>query len=99
MPLGFFITASVGFCFASQTPKPSGPVLLDLAEKALATARANGGGSIRAAAQGDKKRNVTTEIAHDDVAEALEKGHIQPCFQPQVSTHTGQITGFEALAR
>ena len=30
---------------------------------------------------------------------ALENGQIQPWYQPQISTDTGQISGFEALAR
>jgi EAL domain-containing protein (putative c-di-GMP-specific phosphodiesterase class I) len=35
----------------------------------------------------------------EDVVDALATGQIQPWFQPQISTDTGQITGFEALAR
>ena len=35
----------------------------------------------------------------DEVTGALEGGHVQPWFQPQISTDTGRVTGFEALAR
>ena len=35
----------------------------------------------------------------EEVVQALDSGQIQPWFQPQISTDTGQITGFEALAR
>ena len=35
----------------------------------------------------------------DDVERALAAGEIRPWFQPQISTDTGEITGFEALAR
>jgi EAL domain-containing protein (putative c-di-GMP-specific phosphodiesterase class I) len=35
----------------------------------------------------------------DDAAAALNAGQILPWFQPQISTDTGRITGFEALAR
>jgi EAL domain-containing protein (putative c-di-GMP-specific phosphodiesterase class I) len=34
-----------------------------------------------------------------DVTQALEDGHIIPWFQPQISTDTGEVSGFEALAR
>ena len=33
------------------------------------------------------------------VVDALENGEIVPWFQPQISTDTGRITGFECLAR
>lgn len=42
------------------------------------------------------------KVQHDlieDVSIALENGQILPWFQPQVSTDTGEVTGFEALAR
>ncbi|MGB8621741.1 MAG: EAL domain-containing protein, partial [Paracoccaceae bacterium] len=35
----------------------------------------------------------------DQIGDALEKGHIRPLFQPQISTDTGAVTGVEALAR
>jgi EAL domain-containing protein (putative c-di-GMP-specific phosphodiesterase class I) len=35
----------------------------------------------------------------DQVAAALENGQIQAWFQPQLSTDTGKVAGFEALAR
>ncbi|MEM6897275.1 MAG: EAL domain-containing protein, partial [Pseudomonadota bacterium] len=35
----------------------------------------------------------------EEVASALDSGDIHPWFQPQVSTDTGRVTGFEALAR
>ncbi|MEZ5768945.1 MAG: EAL domain-containing protein [Paracoccaceae bacterium] len=34
-----------------------------------------------------------------EVVRALENGEIRPWYQPQVSTDTGAVTGFEALAR
>jgi EAL domain-containing protein (putative c-di-GMP-specific phosphodiesterase class I) len=35
----------------------------------------------------------------EEVAAALEDGQIQAWFQPQISTDTGEVAGFEALAR
>ncbi|WP_374755766.1 EAL domain-containing protein [Sulfitobacter mediterraneus] len=46
-----------------------------------------------------KKETRTRAELREEVAAALEAGQIQPWFQPQISTDTGQITGFEALAR
>ncbi|MEE9389554.1 MAG: bifunctional diguanylate cyclase/phosphodiesterase [Paracoccaceae bacterium] len=94
-----FVTISVGFCLASRAPVNSGAVLLEMAEYALAEAVANGCGSIRAYSPPTKQRSSGGSIAGDDVFKALEDGHIKPWYQPQVSTHTGEITGFEALAR
>jgi EAL domain-containing protein (putative c-di-GMP-specific phosphodiesterase class I) len=45
-----------------------------------------------------RKAGSRSELA-DDAAAALNTGQILPWFQPQISTDTGQITGFEALAR
>jgi len=94
-----FVTASVGFCLAGHVPTQSGVTMLELAEHALATARANGNGSIRAYSRDTKQRAKNQSVVNHGVAQALDTGQIQPWFQPQVSTHTGQITGFEALAR
>jgi EAL domain-containing protein (putative c-di-GMP-specific phosphodiesterase class I) len=41
----------------------------------------------------------TRRALHEDVVAALDSGEIVPWFQPQISTDTGRITGFEALAR
>jgi len=43
----------------------------------------------------DKARHVLI----DEARVALDDGQIRPWFQPQVSTDTGEVTGFEALAR
>ncbi|GFE51825.1 hypothetical protein So717_35780 [Roseobacter cerasinus] len=37
--------------------------------------------------------------ARRDVVTALENGAIFPVFQPQINLNTGEVTGFEALAR
>jgi len=94
-----FITTTVGFCLANQTPTPSGPVLLEMAERALASANANGAGSIRAYSPQSKQQINNRKVIHEEVTQALENGQITPWFQPQVCADTGQITGFEALAR
>ena len=95
----FFATASVGFCLPSRAPKRTGSSLLDCAEIALDTAKSNGPGSVRAYKANNSARKRTSAIAQKNVADALENGQILPWFQPQVSTNTGDVSGFEALAR
>jgi len=94
-----FVSACVGFCLARQAPDRSGAVLLDMAEGALDVAISNGPGSIRAYSASHKRGSQKASICNSDVEQALESGLILPWFQPQVSTHTGKISGFEALAR
>jgi len=94
-----FITASVGFCLPGRAPARSGASLLECAETALDTAKANGAGTIRAYSPETKRRIKNQSMMQADLPLALESGQIRPWFQPQVSTNTGEITGFEALAR
>ena len=94
-----YITVSVGFCLPGRAPSRTGASLLECAEAALETAIANGVGSIRAFSPATKRRAADRLLLQGEVAQALESGQICSWFQPQVSTHTGEITGFEALAR
>jgi diguanylate cyclase (GGDEF)-like protein len=94
-----YLTASVGFCLPSRTPTRTGAAFLAAAEQALAAARANGPSSIRSYSADVPVRTEQAPAYVEEVAAALEQGHIRPWFQPQVSTDTGDITGFEALAR
>ena len=94
-----YVTISVGFCLPARAPSRSGASLLECAEAALDTAISNGVGSIRAYSPATKRRTNDRLALQGEVAQALESGHIFPWFQPQVSTDTGEITGFEALAR
>lgn len=94
-----YVTVSVGFCLGVRSPEPTGRALLDAAQVAADEALRNGPGAIRAYAP-DMARNRADRDAMREVLEgALDHGQIVPWFQPQVSTDTGAITGFEALAR
>ena len=75
------------------------PALSDAAESALEEAQKAGPGSIRAFSNGMRPRVSVPDNLTREVLRALEDGEIRPWFQPQVSTDTGQLTGFEALAR
>ena len=93
------LTASVGFALPRQVPAATGMALLSAAEMALVSAMRQGPGTIRAFSRGVRSPRLAPTRLTSDVGVALEQGQIQPWFQPQVSTDTGEVTGFEALAR
>ena len=93
------VTASVGFAMPSRVPDATGEAFLAAAESALEEARGAGPGTIRAFARGMRPRIEVPDDMTRAVVRALENGEIRPWYQPQVSTDTGAVTGFEALAR
>ncbi len=93
------VTASVGFALPARVEDQTGEALLAAAESALEEARKAGPGAVRAYARGMAPRvNVPDDMTRE-VVRALDNGGIRPWFQPQISTDTGELTGFEALAR
>lgn len=94
-----YISASVGFCLHARSAKKSGEAWLGAAQMALDEAVRRGPSAIRAFSDRMLPPTATTAALMDEVAHALENGQIQPWFQPQISTDTGHISGFEALAR
>jgi len=92
-------TASVGFALPSRLKVRTGQSYLDAAETALLVAKRAGPASIRAFSQEMAQARLAEDNLVAEVKAALENGEIRPWFQPQVSASTGQITGFEALAR
>ena len=94
-----YLSCSVGFCLASRNPGPGSIDLLNAARVALSDAQQNGPSAIRAYNDRMRASRAREGLLADEAASALEAGLIVPWFQPQISTDTGQITGFEALAR
>ncbi|MFX0541777.1 putative bifunctional diguanylate cyclase/phosphodiesterase [Roseovarius sp. S4756] len=95
-----YVTASVGLALDASAPEATGLGVTAGATTALAEARRHGPSSMRAFSR-DMKPPVTS-AAPDLIkaaTDALENGQIQPWFQPQICTDTGQVSGFEALAR
>lgn len=92
-------SVSVGFCLAERAPAPKGASLLDAARAAADEALRNGPGAIRAFQPDMTRRRADRALLRAGVEQALDEGQIRPWFQPQISTDTGSITGFEALAR
>lgn len=94
-----YVTASVGFCLGARAPAQTGAALLDAAEIAADDACRQGPGAIRAFSP-EMARSRSDRDAFRHVLEtALDEGQIRPHFQPQISTDTGEVAGFEALAR
>lgn len=94
-----YVTCSVGFCLAARSPEANGRTLLDAAQIAADEALRSGPGAIRAFAPDMARTRADREAQREDLEQALDEGQIRAHFQPQISTDTGAITGFEALAR
>ncbi|MBT9384893.1 phosphodiesterase [Pseudooceanicola sp. CBS1P-1] len=94
-----YISCSIGFCLGSRSPMPTGAALLAASQGALQEALRYAPSAIRAFSTEMLRGKRGRALRVEEVAAALEKGQIVPFFQPQVSTDTGLVTGFEALAR
>lgn len=94
-----YVTSSLGFCLGERSPAPSGAALLDAAQVAADEAMRNGPGAIRAYAPDMTRSRADRDQLRHELETALDEGQIRAHFQPQVSTDTGAISGFEALAR
>ena len=94
-----FVTASIGFCQHIHAPRPEGDAWLGAAAIALREAQRRGPSAVRAFSDQMRQHAQAHATLCEEVDSALEDGQIRPWFQPQISTDTGQITGFEALAR
>ncbi|MCB6180022.1 bifunctional diguanylate cyclase/phosphodiesterase [Rhodobacter sp. Har01] len=94
-----YVTVSVGFCVGGRSPEPTGRSLLDAAQTAADEAMRHGPGGIRAWSADMAQHRAARDALRDDLESALDSGQIRPHFQPQISTDTGEISGFEALAR
>ena len=94
-----YVSVSVGFCQHARSPANTGEGWLNASATALREATRHGPSGIRAFTDRMIPANAQSDALVDEVASALENGQIMPWFQPQLSTETGQISGFEALAR
>ncbi|MGV8955840.1 MAG: putative bifunctional diguanylate cyclase/phosphodiesterase [Cypionkella sp.] len=94
-----YVTCSVGFCHSGLAPEDTGIGLLNAAQVAADDARRRGPNAVRAYSPEMAKTRADRDSLRADLERALDEGQIRPNFQPQVSTDTGEISGFEALAR
>lgn len=98
-----YMTASIGFCQLGRESSAEREVgkdpVLSCARDALQVAKSAAPGAIRAFSADTRARATASITAITDAETALEDGAIVSWFQPQISTDTGRITGFETLAR
>ncbi|MGB7320822.1 MAG: GGDEF domain-containing phosphodiesterase [Albidovulum sp.] len=94
-----YVGISVGFCLSARAPERSGKGLLAAAELALDEAVSNGPGAVRGYSADIELAAQSRDAMRERIEAALENGEIVAYFQPQLSTDTGDVVGFEALAR
>lgn len=94
-----YTSAAIGFCQLNRAPGATSEAWVEAAAVALEDAKRNGPTSMRAFSAEMHRVVSDRQNLRDQAGQALENGQIQPWFQPQISTDTGRVTGFEALAR
>lgn len=94
-----YVTASVGFCLGVRAPAPTGAALLEAAEIAADDASRNGPGAIRGFSTDLQQIRADRSQMRAEIERALDEGQIIAHFQPQIRAQTGEVAGFEALAR
>lgn len=94
-----YMTAAIGFCLRGRAPGDTSADWTSAASTALRAAQKRGPSAIRAYTEEMRRISETRAELRDEVTYGLEAGQLTPWFQPQISTDTGKVTGFEALAR
>jgi len=94
-----YVSASIGFCLGARAPDRTGESLLRATEAALDDAIRHAPSAIRSFSAELRRRAPPAAVLSTEVEAALGTGQILAFFQPQISTDTGRVTGFEALAR
>lgn len=93
------ITGSIGMCLDHQLDNVTGSELIDAAEAALVEAARNGPGATRAYSPALHDKRIKQRAMIEELHDVIGSPQIRPWFQPQVSTDTGEVSGFEALIR
>ncbi|WP_171208773.1 MULTISPECIES: bifunctional diguanylate cyclase/phosphodiesterase [unclassified Ruegeria] len=94
-----YLSCSIGFCLDTTLFDGEAEAWVEAANAALSEAQRNGPSTIRAYSADTRRRSLVRANLRKEFEAALDNGQIRPWFQPQVSTETGDISGFEALAR
>lgn len=94
-----YCTATIGIARANHVEERSTSALIHAADAANRAASKDGPGAVRLYKSSYGRTPTSDNALQGQVAAALENGQIIAWYQPQVSTHTGEISGFEALAR
>jgi diguanylate cyclase (GGDEF)-like protein len=93
------LTASVGHAALGGAAGRDAEATLAGATHALREAQFAGLGSVRSHVPGGTCRPHAKSHLSEDVPDALASHAIDAWFQPQIDARSGQVTGFEALAR
>ncbi len=89
---------SIGYAFIASAVDDNDRALID-ADLALLEAKSSGKSRAACFEPHIRKTFENKSAILDDFDDAIERGDIQAFFQPQVCLNTGQLVGFEALAR
>ncbi|MEM9497934.1 MAG: GGDEF domain-containing phosphodiesterase [Pseudomonadota bacterium] len=95
----FYVTVSIGFCVSARLGQSSAREVVNDAAQALVDARRHMPSAVRAYSPALADVIEADGPQDLDVVHALQAGEICAWFQPQISTDTGHVSGFEALAR
>lgn len=94
-----YVSCSIGFCLSSRLNRPSATAMIQAADMAMCEAQLTGDSNIRAYSTDMGRKVISRRKTQSEAARTLQRDQIRAWFQPQVSTDTGLVTGFEALAR
>ncbi|MCA8867943.1 MAG: EAL domain-containing protein [Rhodobacteraceae bacterium] len=94
-----YLSCSIGICLSGRAPDADADSVLASAELALGLARREGPGATRSFSPKMRRDAVKLHSLSGEIEAALENGQIRPYFQPQICTDSGEVAGFEALAR
>lgn len=93
------ISCSIGFALSDKSREANAEDLLKSAQTALRVSLDAGASSIRAYSKEMDRMGCAAPHLAPQIEMALENDEIRPFFQPQISSDTGKVIGFEALAR
>lgn len=94
----FFTTGSIGIAYSATGYDRYEDILRD-ADTAMYRAKANGKNRFEAFDAGMHARAVEALKLENELRRAIAAGEVCPHYQPIIALDTGEITGFEALAR
>ncbi|MFN2500534.1 MAG: putative bifunctional diguanylate cyclase/phosphodiesterase [Pyrinomonadaceae bacterium] len=94
----FYTSASIGIAFSASRYECPEDILRD-ADTAMYRAKANGKGRFEVFDLDMHTRGVEALRLENDLRQGIERGEIHAYYQPIISLQTGEISGFEALAR
>jgi diguanylate cyclase (GGDEF)-like protein len=94
------VHASVGLTVVEpEAPTPTADVVLAQADTAMYAAKRTGKGRFQAFEPGMELAEVTDDVLRRRLITAMETGQVSLAYQPITDLRSGELLGFEALAR